>query len=900
MKSKVMPSVLFPKYRRLKLALRPVKVGLYGHLSLVPASVRYISNHQLNRKQNGYQAMNTPFRFSSPEGMPVQYQDWATPTSGNNPIVSVANTDHNFQIPRSSLHKVFQGVMVATKTSEVRAEPIIRWISSCGTLRAGDSLNANFLDQDCSITTAAPSLRTWRTAIVSDFPREEKLQQLARLALGVTCLREKSRLDAPVTPTELGLVWELVHGALTNPLLKDSLSSASRSAQGFISVPLCSLLKDGIIGELFRLHVWLPDGQRGRPDISIHSHQPFAQSWVLAGEGKDHSYKIEPTTKSDFATHAEYTVSWSDGKDSDSTYRTIQTYSIIKRTERLVHATPIDSVFHSRDMSYTIPAAAFHSTEVPPDTLHATLFYFDSSREFIKDACILGPKNGESFTQLRDPGGVTPALLASKVAYVRNWEDLMKQGHKYAQQGELEEGLRAFNSALSLCESVPDFPNASRYRNLVLGEIGHTNRCFGRYEQAKDILEKTITEMGHSLQQVDFSGELGVVYRHMNRLADAKRTFKMQYDVAKELKYLQAACRAVGNLGMVNYQLSQQNNDDTLLDLAIQQLTERVQTARHMREIIDCAAIDPPTRGSQVRYATTREVIGLSRLSLCYAARGNKSLAVGAAFESLSVARRLDDPTVIAMSQFFYGRALLLDGQRDEAMRQFNAPGACAPAVALCKEPSEEHRHYLKELVKAGVDMDLVDDLGYSPLDYAVFNRDAATEKVLLESLRQTLTGDIEGQILKRRMEAKLRKGYRELFQENLRPVLLSSGVDGALSKLRRMYADALAADEEKRTIFDELYVVSYSDFLRFGKLPRSNDGLAQKLRPKSCSSHQDSTADFVIFFSYTRINRGAATLTPDDANHTIYQRMVQAAEQFLQLHPSVDRNQLKLWVVSY
>ena len=879
--------------------LRSNKIRPSSYLFSAPASLRYLSNHLLKMKAKGSKAMKKPFSSFSTMETSVKYQDGAAAISGNS-LSGVTSTEDEFKIPHSALLRVFRGVMVATKTPEDNGEPIVQWISSCRTLHGDGAFDTAIPDQDCAITTAALSLRAWRAAIESKFSKEENLQQLACLALGVTFLREKSRLDAPVAAMDLAMIWRLVHGALTSPLLRNSLSSVFRSAQGFMAVPICSLLKDGNIEELFRFHVWLPDRQRGNPDVSIHSHQPFAQSWVLAGEGIDHSYNIESTTEPGFATHAEYVLAWSDGKDPDSTYRNTQTYSVIKRTARLVHTIPTDSAAHTRDMSYMIPAAAFHSSEVLPDTLHATLFFFDSSRGYVKDACVLGPKDGESFTQVRDPGRITPGMLASKVELVRMWEDFMRQGHKHAQHGELEEALRAFNSALSLCESVSDFPNATHYRNLVLGELGNTNRCFGRYEQAKDILEKTLAEMGPSLQHVEFSGELGIVYRHMNRFADAKRAFEMQYNIAKQLNYVQAACRAVGNLGMVNYQLSQQNHDNILLELAIQQLTERVQTARQMKSTLDCAAIDPPTKARQLKYAITREIIGMSRLSLCYAARGNVRDAVVAAFESLSITRRLEDPTVIAMSRFFYGRALLLDGQRNEALIQFNAPEACTPAIALCKEPSEEHRQYLRDLVEAGVDIDLVDDLGYSPLDYAVFNSDAATEQVVLEGLRQKLSGDVERQIVQRQVGARLRKGYRDLFQERLRPVLLRSGTGEALPELRRVYRDALAASEEKRAIFDELKIVPYSLFLRWGKLPQSSDGLAQQLQPKPCSSHQDSAADFVIFFSYTRINRGSAALTPDDANHTLYKQMVRAAEQFLQRHPSVDRAHLKIWMVSH
>ena len=520
----------------------------------------------------------------------------------------------------------------------------------------------------------------------------------------------------------------------------------------------------------------------------------------------------------------------------------------------------------------------------------------------MKDARVLGPKDVESSIQLRDPAGTTPAALVRMVDAVRSWEIFMGQGRQYGQRAKCKHALRAFNSALNVCESVENFPNAVRYRHLVLGELGNTNRRFGRHEQAKDILERALAEMGPSLQRVEFSGELGVVYRRLNRPADAKCAFEVQYDTAKQLKFERAMCHAVGNLGMVNYQLFQQNRDDVLLSLAIKQLIERVRSARHIKETINTQETDQNTKARWIKDATTWESIGLSRLSLCYAARGNAKEAMTVALESVDFISSSEDSTVIAMSRFFYGHALLLAGQREEALKQFNLPEACTTAIALCKEPSEEHRQHLREVVEAGADIDPSDEHGYTALDYAVFSGDAATEKLVLEGLRLRLDGDVERKLMQRQREAKLRKGYRELFHEKLRPVLLGRGGGGGgdyLQNLRRVYADALAADEDKRRLFDELKFVRYSDFLRFGKLPRWSDGLAQQFLSESGESHQGDVAEFVIFFSYRWINKDQGASSPDDAKHTQHRRMVRAAEEFLRLHPSVDRERLSIWVVS-
>ena len=788
---------------------------------------------------------------------------------------------------------------MATKPCDEDLEAAVQWISlhRIPQHESGDSHE----HEDAATTF---SFYAWRTAIASDpLIAVEDRKQLVNLALSVAFLREKCRLAqstavAAITPPELALVWGMICTAMTCPSLRKPLCSVSRSAQGFLAVPICSLVENGNIDELFRLHVWLPDGQRGNQDFAIHSHQPFAHSWILAGEGNNHSYDVEHAVDSTSATHAEYALAWSDGKNLGKSYITNQAYSKVVNTGRLVRAIPTTSAVHARDMSYSIPAATFHRTDVSPAVFHATLFFFNSHRGFVQEARVLGPSDVESSIQLRDPAAMTAATLASMVDSVRSWEVFMTEGQRHAQRAQWEHALRSFDSALSLCQSVKDFPQTTVYRQLVLGKLGSTNRRFGRFEQARDILEIALAEDVPSLLRIELSGELGVVYRHMNHLANAKRAFEIQYGTAQQLGAERIMCRAVGNLGMVNYQLSQQNHDDSLLESAIKQLIERVQSARHLKQKIHAQNADSEVKSDLVQTATTWETIGLSRLSLCYAARGDVERSKRVALEALGNTSTSKDSTVIAMSRFFYGRALLLDGRREEALHQFNPPNACTPAVALCKEPSEEHLVYLRGLVESGADMDLTDEEGYTALDYAVFNGDIRMEELVLDGLRQGLAEDVENKVMQRQSEARLRKGYRELFQEKLRPVLLSRISRRNVQSLRHMYADALAADEEKRGIFDWLKFLRYSDFLRFGKLPRSSDGLAQRFVSEPGRSPQGDAADYMIFFSYRWINKSPGASSPDDVNHTQYRRMIRAVEHFLEMHPSIDRQSLGIWMV--
>jgi ankyrin repeat protein len=602
-------------------------------------------------------------------------------------------------IPVASLLRVLGGVAAATKAPNASVQPLAEWISQHGarccanTPQAFTQLHCGIVNDAKSVPGAAPSVEAWLAGIASGpAAHDEGLRQLAELTLGVAILREKSRRGMDFTTVDLDVIWSLIHDALICVQGARLQCTASRSAQGFLGVPLCSLLQEGRIDELFRLHVWLPDGERGMAEVAIHSHQPFAQSWILAGYGTDYMYKVEGTDDPFLATHAEYVPRWSDGKQAGAAYKTHQTSSTVTNTGKLVRVTPIGSEMHTRDMSYSIPGGAYHQTAVPSGRFHATLFFFDSHRGFLKDAGVVGPKDGQGYTQLRDPAGITPLALAQMVDATRSWEK-----------------------------------------------------------------------------------------------------------------------------------------------------SKRIQS------------------------------------------EGND-----------------EHTTVIGYYRYFHGCALLQAGQREDAMKQFNSPEGCTPAQAFCKEPSDEHRRYIRALIEAGADLDIVDDQGYKALDYAVSNGDAVTEALILDGLRRQLGGDVESKISRHRYEATIRKEYRDLFEERLRPILRSRRKD-SLEQMRHVYANALATDEAKRRMFDRLRYVWYSDFCKSGRLPRYSDGTVKTFSAGPDRDSPSNNADYIIFFSYRWIHKDPTTgkTAPDDKVHTQYRRMLRALDGYLKLHPAINRNRLSIWIVS-
>ncbi|KAL8724556.1 MAG: hypothetical protein Q9166_007884 [cf. Caloplaca sp. 2 TL-2023] len=769
------------------------------------------------------------------------------------------------------LSRILKGVAAATEASEQHIKAAEGWFDSV----------ENRIDVLSNLEDRADA--------ISRIPSPVEVQQLLGVALAVAFLRETSRRRLSVSGKELDIAWRLIHRALTHSQQTQALFGIFRSAQGFLVVPLCSLLKDGNIDELFRLHVWMPDGH------AVHSHQSFAQSWILAGEGTDHRSDVQAVTDSSSATHAKYALAWNRRSTWSTSYETHLFSSTVKSTHRLVYPKRIQTELYPRDDTYSIPAATFHRTEVEPNAVHARLFFFDSHQGFDKDAGVLGPKDAEISDQIRDPDGLTAFSLAETVDVIRTYERHMGRGQRHSDRAEFEQALREFDIALNIIQSANVPTSLAYYRHQTLGAFGFLNRRLGRYATAKSYLEQALEGLRSCYLRVNISGELGVVYRYMGLLEDARRASATEYETASQLGFALGICHGLGRLGTINYQLFQKNNDQNLLRLAVEQLTQRVEGARSITASMDVPGTDRKMRAKKAQSSIKWESTSLNRLSLCYTALGDLPKARASAWQSLSLANDLDDCHHVAICHYFYGRTLLKGGQQKKALEHFNVFQKYSPAVMLCREPSEEHRGYLQELIAAGGDIESVDVQGYTPWDYAVFNGDTKTQEILREALRHVLKGDVEQQLEERQKRANTQKAFRELFQEHLRPALLQGG-DAVIQTLRSRYAKALANDDEKRQLYDRFKFVWYSDFLNFGQLPRSTNSLTNEFVAQDAGSHS-SMPDLVVFFSYRWINQEPSASSPDDSGNTQYHRMIAALEEFIQLHPETHHEKLGIWM---
>lgn len=352
----------------------------------------------------------------------------------------------------STLTYILGGVATATKATAEDVQPLKEFLSR--------------------YPQASKPLNEWYALQHSYFAQWDNTTcQLADIALAVGFLHQKSKEAQITSAEELELAWSLIHHALQSNSVSQAYQTANRSAQGFLAVPLCSIVNNGNIELLFRLHVWLPDRQRGAQGFEIHSHQPFAQSWILAGTGTNHTYSVNSVKCKEQATHAKYALSWSSGGVADKAYKTHQTYSKVVNTRNYVVAKLEGSAVHSRDASYMIQSAEFHSSEVDPDSLHATLFVFDSSQGFFHDAPVLGPKDMESDTHYRDTCKLSPSFLARMVECVRQWEVCMGRGRKHEQCGERLNAIEAFSKAQRLCESPSIAADLRVYRQRAVDKL---------------------------------------------------------------------------------------------------------------------------------------------------------------------------------------------------------------------------------------------------------------------------------------------------------------------------------------------------------------------------------------------------------------------------------------------
>lgn len=500
---------------------------------------------------------------------------------------------------------------------------------------------------------------------------------------------------------------------------------------------------------------------------------------------------------------------------------------------------------------------------------------------------------------------------------VSDFTSLESQAEEHHKRAEWQEKLAVLQDMLQIC-SRSDFPESEERQQGILFQLGGIYRRFGQYERSIKTLDDALKVHKYTspLKSAEILGEMGVVYRHGNKYDEARAVFKRQYDLGRQAAHEAEIeiCRAVGNEGMCAYNLSQQTQpfDAELLKIAYGQLSERVSRARalHMR----LQSENPTSR--HVAMSKSWEVIGMDRLTLVLIAQGKTSEAVTMAEESQS---RQGDPTVKGFSSFFYGHALWYDGQTDKAIECWTVPvGVCGPVHALCKEPTLENLGYLKLMAQAGINFDSYDEQGYNALDYAFLsdNDDASQMvRVLLQSFREQqheyfstwvpkltdtqIQRNIEVLVQEKLHQSSLRRHYRKILQEEIRP-RLRLGEDDSIASLRSICAD-LIMNQEVDGVFDTFDYVRYNVFKGYGKMPRFDTQKSQRHATDQASAVADRGTDHIVFFSYRWIGRSSDPPVegPDSADNIQWRRMIDALEAYLAKKKHINRDRVGIWLVN-
>ena len=673
-------------------------------------------------------------------------------------------------------------------------------------------------------------------------------QQLLNMAIALAFLRTSAERETNLSVVDLDIIWGFVRDVLQDTALTQSITHCT---DGSLGIPLWIDIVDDQPSELIGLHVWKPGGSRAGPTSVMYTQTPFTASWTIAGGGTE--YIVNPTS------------SPPSGKENAEI-----------------------SKLSTHKQNFHVFGEGLQRTEVEPAALYAKLVLYDTSRCNTPGAQSLRAAPHQTSIIQDEISHITVTDITMAITEFRNWEEHQLPGQQHSEDGEWEEALRLYRNAEHICQSS-EWLQQSLYAYITSSTISKMYRMLGRYDDARELLEKIVFDTPQSSARVDCAGELAMVYRHMDRLNDSKRAAESQYDDAKQLNLKKFACRAIGNVGRVNYQLYLESDpkDNDLLEIAISQLNERIERARDIRDVV-------------------LEAIGYSCLSLCYLAKGEFQKAIQVARENFRLTGLQKDATKVGFAGAFLGRALLLAGHKEEALTYFTPTSGCSPIIALCKEISNEHRKYIVGMIDAGADLKFRDDQGYSALECAVYNGDDETAKIIEEGLRNQIRqegGDVDSQMARLIYEANLRKGYRDIFQDRLRPVLLN-GKDNPMQQgltlhtLRQTYASCLTEDKRKEETFDGLKYVRYADFVRAKRLPRSNNGYTRSLSGRQVNQFNP----FILFFSYRWIAKDSRShfddFSPDDENCTQYKRMLNAIEQFLKLHREIDRAKLCIWIV--
>lgn len=214
-------------------------------------------------------------------------------------------------------------------------------------------------------------------------------------------LKESKPLSGNKSCPELGQIWDLVFSVLTSEVQDWFSVKTGIPGMEVVTLFIQTLDRDGkpALGKCVRLHLWLPNGNRGPKNFQTHVHQLFGQSWVLMGQGVDTQYAYHDvhrprpgvSVEEEMIPMARYILRWRKvGNPTEFVNCPNNTVGVRMRTDDIYALDFLRQMVNRINETYTISNSVAHKAK--PGMIHATLFLFDASVEGInEDAPILGP-----------------------------------------------------------------------------------------------------------------------------------------------------------------------------------------------------------------------------------------------------------------------------------------------------------------------------------------------------------------------------------------------------------------------------------------------------------------------------------------------------------------------------
>jgi len=191
---------------------------------------------------------------------------------------------------------------------------------------------------------------------------------------------------------DINKAWEILYESFQG--LPESHLIASIGSQGFLSIPIYHSMKSNNFN-FIRLHIWDESLDKHLnldtyKQLSIHSHQFHAQSWILTGEIYNKRFDVNKV-ENQLTDYNYFDIQWNNSENTVNrkTSIAVNTRNYVEVLEKEVE------VYKSED-TYSINAGEFHESRAKKkNCISSTLFIFSTHKGRVPTSHVLGPSNIE-------------------------------------------------------------------------------------------------------------------------------------------------------------------------------------------------------------------------------------------------------------------------------------------------------------------------------------------------------------------------------------------------------------------------------------------------------------------------------------------------------------------------